>query len=165
MARTQFQRTLKAHEAAGDPIIYLDESGFALDMPRRYGYAKKEQRCYDTHNWQAKGRTNVMGALRGKELLTTCLCNTSIDGPIFHAWVTQQLLPVLPQQSVILMDNATFHKRQDTQEAIESNGHCLTYLPPYSPDLNPIEHKWAQAKALRRILHCSVEALFSENNL
>jgi hypothetical protein len=134
-------------------------------MPRGYGYAKKGQRCYGTHDWQAKGRINVIGALLDKKLLTTCLCNASIDSPTFHAWVTQQLLPLLPQSSVIVMDNATFHKRQDIQEAIQSSGHYLEYLPTYSPDMNPIEHKWAQAKALRRKFQCSVEALFSENNL
>jgi hypothetical protein len=165
IARTQFQCTINAHEKAGNPIIYIDESGFALDMPRRYGYAKKGQRCYGTHDWQAKGRINVIGALRDKKLLTTCLCNARIDSPTFYAWVTQQLLPLLSQKSVIVMDNATFHKRQDIQEAIQSSGHDLQYLPTYSPDMNPIEHKWAQAKARRRKFQCTVEALFSDNKL
>lgn len=54
------------------------------------------------------------------------------------------------------MDNATFHKRADIQRAILEAGHILEYLPPYSPDLNPIERKWAQFKALRKQQHCSV---------
>lgn len=61
-ARTDFQSRLKVHEAAGRPIIDLDESGFAQDMPRCYGYALKGQRCHGKHNWQAKGRINVIGA-------------------------------------------------------------------------------------------------------
>lgn len=154
---------IRAHEQAGDPIIYIDESGFAVDMPRVYGYAPRGKRCLGTHDWQARGRINVIGALQGSPLLTTCLCNASVDGATFHAWVTQQLLPVLPEKSVIVMDNAAFHKRQDTQNAIESNGHRLRFLPTYSPDLNPIEHKWAQAKALRRAIQCPVESLFSQN--
>ena len=65
------------------------------------------------------------------------------------------------------MDNASFHKRQDIQEAITQAGHILEYLPPYSPDLdlNPIEKKWAQAKAIRRQKRCSVDELFTQNLL
>ena len=58
------------------------------------------------------------------------------------------------------MDNATFHKRQDTQEMIEKEGFILEYLPPYSPDLNPIEQKWAQAKAIVAILAVSATLFF-----
>ena len=68
-----------------------------------------------------------------------------------------------PDSSVIVMDNASFHKRNDMIEAIEQAGHQLEYLPPYSPDLNPIEKKWAQAKAIRRRTHCDVDTLFSEH--
>ncbi|WP_272898052.1 transposase [Beggiatoa leptomitoformis] len=59
------------------------------------------------------------------------------------------------------MDNATFHKRSDIQQAISATEHILEYLPLYSPDLNPIEHKWVQVKAFRKRQHCSIDALFS----
>ena len=59
------------------------------------------------------------------------------------------------------MDNASFHKRLDIQKAIRGAGHILLFLPPYSPQLNPIEHKWAQAKAIRKQKHCSIYELFS----
>ena len=59
------------------------------------------------------------------------------------------------------MDNAAFHKREDIQTAIQQAGMTLEYLPPYSPDLNPSEHKWAQAKAIRRTHQCSIEDVFS----
>lgn len=62
----------------------------------------------------------------------------------------QDLIPKLPEQSVVVMDNASFHKQPEMQNALAAAGHTLLYLPPYSPDLNPIEHKWAQIKALRR---------------
>jgi transposase len=58
------------------------------------------------------------------------------------------------------MDNATFHKRADIQKAIAAAGHALEFLPAYSPDLNPIEHKWAQAKAIRKQQNPSIEQLF-----
>lgn len=58
------------------------------------------------------------------------------------------------------MDNATFHKRLDMKEIIQDNDHILLFLPPYSPDLNPIENKWSEAKSIRRKERCSVENLF-----
>jgi len=63
--------------------------------------------------------------------------------------------------SVIVLDNATFHKASCIQEAISDAGHILEFLPPYSPELNPIEHKWAHAKSLRKQQFCSIQQLFS----
>lgn len=60
------------------------------------------------------------------------------------------------------MDNATFHKGKEMQEILKKAGHTLLYLPPYSPDLNPIEKKWAQLKKLRRKTSCSIDQLFSQ---
>lgn len=131
-------------------------------MPRRYGYAPRGERCYGTHDWHAKGKTNVIGALLGKNLLTSCLFEHSIDSDTFCAFLTQDLLPKVPKNSVLVMDNAAFHKRTDIQSHIENAGLTLQYLPPYSPDLNPIEHKWAHAKARRRNLQCSIAELFTE---
>lgn len=129
-------------------------------MPRRYGYAFKGKPCLDKYDWHNKLRTNVIGALVGTALLTTCLFRTSINSEIFHTWVKEDLLPKLPKNSVLVMDNATFHKRSDTKTLIEQSGFSLEFLPVYSPDLNPIEHKWAQAKALRKSLRCSISSLF-----
>ncbi len=156
---------MRAYEAADSAIIYLNESGFAHDMPRRYGYAKRGQRCYGKQDWQAKGRTHVIGAIYHHQLLTLTLFDTYIDSDIFDAWTVQELIPSLPAQAVVVMDNAAFHKRQDTQPALRQAGHTLEYLPPYSPDLNPIEHKWAQAKALRRRLQCDIDSLFNHPSL
>lgn len=132
--------------------MYIDESGLSHDMPRVRGYSKKGQRCYGTHDWGAKGRTNAIGALIGATLLTVRLFESTINSEVFTAWVQQDLIPKLPQQSVVVMDNATFHKQAAMQEALAIAGHTLLYLPPYSPDLNPIEKKWAQLKSLRRKL-------------
>jgi transposase len=73
-----------------------------------------------------------------------------INSDVFYAWLTQDLFPQIPYDAVIIMDNASFHKRKDVIQAIRSQGVSVEFLPPYSPDLNPIEHKWAQAKAIRR---------------
>jgi transposase len=133
-------------------------------MPRTHGYAPQGQRCHGTHDWHARGRTNVIGALRGCGLLTVGLFSVNIDAEVFTAGVAQELLPKLPAACVVVMDNASCHKRQDTQNAIARAGHTLEYLPAYSPDLNPLEHKWAQAKSCRKRLQCSVTQIFKSNH-
>lgn len=140
--------------------MYIDESGFAHDMPRQHGYAASGQRCYGLCDWHARGRTNVIGALIGKLLLTVSLFKTNINAEIFYQWIVQDLLPKLPAASVVVMDNAPFHKRHDIITAIANAGHTLDFLPAYSPDLNPIEKKWAQTKSIRRKLACSIQKLF-----
>lgn len=129
-------------------------------MPRTHGYASKGRRCYGKKDWGAKGRTNVIGALVGKVLLTVSLFQDNINSEIFTAWIEQDLLPKLPKNSVLVMDNAPFHKNERIQIMIEKADHTLKYLPPYSPDLNPIEHKWAQAKAIRRRSQIPIDQLF-----
>ena len=163
--RFTFCQNIERLKAQNRPIIYIDESGFQDDMPRRYGYAPTSKRAIGSYDWHSKKRTNVIGALLGKALLTVALFTTNINGAIFSTWVVQDLIPKLPPKSVIVMDNATFHKGEDMQQALESEGHTLLYLPSYSPDLNPIENKWAQAKAIRRALKCEIEQLFQHTKI
>ena len=142
-------------------IVYIDESGFAHDMPRTHGYSDQGKRCYGTHDWGAKGRTNAIGALLGSDLIAIGLFTGSVNTEVFTCWVEQLLLPNLPKQSVIVMDNASFHKGSSMQKRLEDSGHILLYLPPYSPDLNPIEKKWAHAKHIRRSTNCSIDQIFN----
>ena len=119
-------------------------------MPRTHGYAPKGKRCFGRHNWRAAGRTNVIGALLAGLLLTTLLCDFNIDADIFHEWITHELIPKLPPGAVLVMDNASFHNAAThNRRSLMQDISCNTSRP-YSPDLNPIEHKWAQAKAIRR---------------
>lgn len=141
-------------------IVYIDESGFAHDMPRTHGYSIKGKRCYGKHDWGAKGRTNAIGALIGSTIIAIGLITGSVNTEVFTSWVEQILLPELPKKSVIVMDNAAFHRGKDMQKILEDSGHTLLYLPPYSPDLNPIEKKWAQAKQIRKTTNCSIDDLF-----
>ena len=129
-------------------------------MPRTHGYAVKGQKCYGKHDWGAKGRTNVIGALLAGVLLTVSLFQTNINTDIFTAWIQQDLIPQLPPNSIIIMDNAAFHKGEIMKQSLTNAGHKLLYLPPYSPDYNPIEKKWAQAKAIRRRVGGSIHNLF-----
>ena len=121
---------------------------------------ERSQRCCGIRNWHAKGRVNAISTILDFEFLTVELWECTIDSDVFHAWVTQALLPKFPPEAVSVLDNAAFHKREDIQRAIRQAGHILEYLPAYSPDLNPIEHKWAQAKAIRRQYRCDPVELF-----
>jgi len=159
--RVRFQVRVQQYACTGRTLVYVDESGFAHDMPRTHGYAHQGMRCYGTRDWHARGRQNAIGAIIDCTLLTVCLFDSTVNSDVFHAWLTQDLLPKTPPSSVIIMDNATFHKREDMREAIANQGHTLEYLPPYSPDLNPIEKKWAQAKSIRKKLRCGTTELFS----
>ncbi len=132
-----------------------------MDAPRTHGYAPKGQRCFGIRDWHARGRVNAIGAILDFEFLTVELWECTINSDVFHAWLTQALLPKCPSQAVIVLDNAAFHKREDIQAAVHNAGHILEYLPAYSPDLNPIEHKWAQAKAIRRQHRCDPYHLFN----
>jgi hypothetical protein len=160
-----YGQTIQNHQNDNRPIVYIDESRFSHDMPRTHGYSKKGHRCYGIHDWGAKGRTNAIGALIGATLLTVSLFESTINSEVFTAWVKQDLIPKLPEKSVVVMDNATFHKQVEMQHALEVARHTLLYLPPYSPDLNPIEHKWAQIKSLRRKIGGSVDEVFLAFNV
>ena len=163
--RSAFCQTIQHYQDEGRSLISIDESGFAHDMPRTHGYACKGKRCYGKQDWGARGRTNVIGALLGEVLLTVSLFSSSINSVIFTSWVEQDLLPKLPPKSVLILDNATFHKGISMQKALKDAGHTLLYLPPYSPDLNPIEKKWAQAKSRRRKMGCDIHQLFQHHQL
>ena len=160
-ARIEFAEKIKRYESEGKEIVYTDESGLAYEMARSYGYSKKGTRCTDIFNWGAKGRTNAIGALLHGILITVYLFQFNIDANTFYTWVVKDLLPKVPKGCVIVMDNASFHKRDDIRDAIEKAGNILEFLPPYSPDLNPIEHKWAQLKSIRRKKRCSVDEIFT----
>lgn len=156
-----FCQEVKELKKQGKTMVYIDESGFAHDMPRTHGYSLKGKRCYGKHDWGSKGRTNAIGALIGSTLVAIGLLAGSVDTDVFTCWVENILLPNIPEKSVIIMDNAAFHKGADMQKLIEDSGHTLLYLPPYSPDLNPIEKKWALAKHLRRTTNCTIDELFA----
>ena len=128
----------------------MDESGFEAETIRPYGYTPIGKPCIDSYNWQAKKRTNVIGALYEKMLFALDYFEQNINSHIFYDWCKFTLIPSLKTKCVIVMDNARFHKNKRIQKLLNRHGHRILWLPPYSPDLNPIEKKWAQAKFLRQ---------------
>ena len=123
------------------------------------------QKCYASKDWHARGKVNAIGAIINFDFINVCLFDTYINSDVFYAWLTQELLPNTPTNSIIVLDNTTFHKRNDALKEIEQQGHIAEFLPPYSPDLNPIEKKWAQVKSIRRKFNYTPEELFLHPNL
>ena len=159
--RGVFLEQLHQFEKDNRPLVFLDESGLKSHDNRPHGYSNKGQKCFGEYNWQLKNQTNAIGAIYNQQLFAVGLYDCSVNSDVFHSWVSQLLLPNLPKNSVIVMDNATFHKRQDIQELIEDAEHTILWLPPYSPDLNPIEQVWAWVKRKRKEwrLNC-IDTLF-----
>ncbi|WP_212668858.1 transposase [Pseudoalteromonas sp. NBT06-2] len=120
---------------------------------------QKRLLCYGIHEWQAKVRVNVIGAIVGGAFITLSVFTCYVNSDVFYAWLTQDLLP---KDSVIVMDNASFHKRSDMIEAIDERGFICDFLPPYSPDLNPIEKEMGTGKINKKKKRCSLDKLFSE---
>ncbi len=120
-----FQEKIEGHEHEGRVIVDIEESGFAHDRPRAHDYVPVGERCHGVKDRHARGRTDAIGALIEKTLLTVGL----FTADIFHAWVRQHLLPKLPPACVIVMDNATFHKRQNIKTVFANAGRTLEYLP------------------------------------
>ena len=127
-AQQAFREKIEGYELDGRSIVYIDESGFAHDMPRTHGSAPKGQRCIGEHDWNAKGRVNVIGVLLAGVLLRVGLTGANGDA---NMWLSDDLIPKRPPVSVLVMDRATFHRRSDTEGAIKAAGHTLEYLPAY----------------------------------
>ena len=109
-------------------------------MPRTHGYSLKGTRCYGQRAWGERGRINAIGALQDNRLLTVSLFEETINTATFNSWIEHDLLPKLTKKSVVIMDNAAFHKDKTMQEQLINAEITLEYLPPYSTALNPIEH-------------------------
>ena len=90
---------------------------------------------------------NIIAGLLNNKPIAPLIYRYSTDTSLFNTWLENCLIPVLPEKSVIIMDNAPFHKSDKTRKMIEEQGHRLLFLPAYSPDLNPIEQYWANLKA------------------
>lgn len=119
-------------------------------MARRYGRCARGLRLWAPvphGHWQT---TTLVAGLRATGITAPCVFDGAVNGTLFRAYVEQMLAPTLEPGDVVVMDNLGSHKVAGVREAIEACGAQLLYLPPYSPDLNPIEQAFAKLKALLR---------------
>lgn len=143
-------------------LVFLDETWVKTNMQRPRGRAPVGQRliCEAPHgHWKT---TTFLAALRVSGLTAPLVVDGAINGELFRRWVQQNLAPTLRPGDVVIMDNLASHKVAGVRQAIEQAGAEVLYLPPYSPDLNPIEtvfskFKWFVKSAARR----TVDALWN----
>ena len=141
-------------------LIFIDESGLSTKMARLRGWAPKGQRCRAAMPHGHWNTTTFVGGLTLSGICAPMLLDGPMDGEAFLAWCEQMLAPVLRPDDVVIMDNLPAHKVAGVRQAIEAPGAILIYLPPYSPDLNPIENAFAKLKAhVRKAAARTVEAL------
>jgi transposase len=143
--------------------VFLDESGVATDLLRRYGRSRRGTRVHDHAPHQHWQTSTFVAALRVTGLTATGLLDGPMDGDCFLAYLDQVLVPTLQAGDIVVMDNLASHHLEGVRERIEVTGAQLWYLPPYSPDLNPIELWFAKLKALLRTARRrTVEELWTE---
>jgi transposase len=128
--------------------VFIDETGASTKMTRLYGRARRGQRCrapIPHGHWKT---TTFTGALRLDGLTAPMVLDGPMNVAAFQAYVEQALIPMLKPGDIVVMDNLPAHKPASVRRSIEAAGADLLYLPPYSPDFNPIEMAFAKLKAI-----------------
>ena len=131
-------------------LVFLDESGCNTDMTRRYAYSLGGSRAVDSTPLSKPKNTTILSSLQldGTFHYTTFSGGTTVEH--FKQYLKENLLPHLNCDSVLVMDNMKSHHAKAVKDLLDSSGVRYIYLPPYSPDLNPIEKLWSKVKALLR---------------
>ena len=137
---------------AKENIVFVDETGIDKYLYRPYGRAPKGQRVLGKVSGKKFKRVSIVAGLCGKRIVSPLQYSNSMDSRLFKFWVEKQLLPQLKEGSVIVMDNASFHCKKTLPKIAQKAGCRIVFLPPYSPDLNPIEKFWAWLKSRLRIV-------------
>lgn len=142
-------------------LVFIDETGTATNMAPRRGRCRRGERLIGRvphGHWKT---TTFVAGLRRDAIVAPFVVDRPMNGDIFKAYVEQCLVPTLTPGDIVIMDNLASHKVAGIREAIERVGASLVYLPPYSPDLNPIEQVFAKLKTLlRKAAARSVPALW-----
>lgn len=149
LKRQAYLRLRERYRRRGKDFVYIDESGFAPAVTRCYAYAPKGQRVYGLRTGHRRPRTSLLAARIGRSLAAPFLFEGTCNTAFFNAWLAEQLCPLLHANHVVVMDNVPFHKSATTKDLLSRRGATLLFLPPYSPDLNPLEHDFANIKRLR----------------
>ncbi len=133
-----------------DRLVFLDECGINTLMARLHGRCPQGKRLVDASPAASWETTTLLSAVRLDGVVAPQVLSGSLDGEHFAGYVEQFLVPELTRGDIVIMDNLRPHKSQRVTEAIEGAGCMLVYLPPYSPDFNPIENMWSKVKACLR---------------
>ena len=133
-----------------EKIAYVDECGIDTYLYRRYGYAVRGQPVFGRIRGRKYKRRGIVAAKMDNKILAPLQYNGTMDRALFEFWFSNQLLPSLNKGTLIVMDNASFHFKKRLICVAQNAGCRLLFLPPYSPELNPIEKFWAWLKRFLR---------------
>lgn len=143
----------------------MDKSGIDNYLYRKYGYALRGEIIADRIPGRKYARTGIVAAQQGTEIFAPCFYRGTMNHKLFEDWFEKHLLSLLPKGIVIVMDNASFHRKKQLHCLVQKYECTLIFLPPYSPEFNPIEHFWAWLKRtlckIIPILKSFDEALFA----
>lgn len=141
-------------------VVFVDESGVTTKMIRLYGRSPRGVRAHDRAPHGHWGIRTIIGALFGNGQTVCMTIDEATDEEIFFQYVKCVLVPALRPGDIVVFDNLSAHKQQRVSDQIEAAGCKVKRLPPYSPDLNPIEKMWSKFKAiLRSLAACTSEEL------
>jgi len=143
-ARSTWRR--RVGQVSKDRLVFLDESGAKTNMKRLYGWSARGERLTDSVPGGHWNTTTMISAIR----LAAMVTEGPTDALVFRGFTEHFLVPVLNQGDIVVMDNLSSHKVTGIVEMIETVGAQVWYLPPYSPDLNPIEQMWSKVKSILR---------------
>lgn len=159
--RTEWKETQPALDV--NNLVFIDETGASTNMTRLRGRAPVGERCVSPvphGHWKT---TTFIAGLRVGEVTAPMVLDGPMDGEAFLVYVRDFLCPTLKPGDIVIADNLSSHKIAAARELIEARGAELRFLPPYSPDLNPIEKLFSKLKALlRKAAHRTVDALWEE---
>ena len=131
-------------------VVYVDESGLNRDYRRMYARAKRGVKVHAKRPGKRAKRVNIIGGLlygeSGKKYIAIKNYGHTTNSEFFEDWFEWELLSVVPENSIIIMDNASFHRKNILVGIAAQYGVAVLFLPPYSPNLNPIEKSWANFK-------------------
>ncbi len=141
-------------------LIFLDESGINTGMTRLYGRSSDGERVIDYIPDVRFERTSILSSIRANGEMVPLVFEGALNGELFKEYVSQCLAPTLHKGDIVIMDNLSSHKVRGVIDPIIAAGASVVYLPPYSPDLNPIEMMWSKMKAyLRKVKARTKESL------
>ena len=146
------RRQWKDDQARLDPakLVFVDETGASTQMARLYGRARRGRRVVSRIPWGHWKTVTFVAGLRLDGITAPFAIDCAMNGALFIEYLRQCLVPTLRPGDIVIIDNLPAHKRNEVREIIQAAGATLRYLPPYSPDLNPIEQSFAKLKSYLR---------------
>lgn len=127
-------------------VVYSDETGIDDNEVKMFGWSKINERCRDSKKGNRKTRINITAALHKGKLFAPFLFIGYSTKNTFETYLEKVLIPSLERGMVLIIDNASFHKSKKITALVVAAGCRILYLPPYSPEFNPIEHFWTAVK-------------------